>query len=546
MTDPKYRNALPPGATVGSYRIEKILGQGGFGITYLARDEKLERYVAVKEYFPTEFSRRESDGMVYPQSEDDEQVYAWGMERFLDEGKTLAKFKHPNIVRVIDYLEENNTAYILMEYEHGKDLQTILKEKKALSGEEILEIYLPLLDGLSLVHKAGFIHRDIKPANIFIREDGSPVLIDFGSARQGLATKTRTLTTLVSPGYAPFEQYNADGPGKQGPWTDIYALGASMYKSLFGRSPLDAVSRAEERVAGRDDPYMTAALMGEGHYPVRILEAIDMALAFLPEERPQTIGDWINFISESAPGTGTGFEDAETIKVAATVKQEPRKIKEETDYPHRLEEPGLKLAITKYIVIGMLTFWAYTSYMLCKNLAAFVAGFNSFHIDSRIKFLFSGIYAFTMLLVLSWIVPNVFMGHVLGETYILNIVLLSALLFYANTAAFVLWYMKQVKKLDIFLLDEQIKHQPGGEKGAREAKNAMITKWEGIDNHVVLFLVVSLPIIFSAYIGARLFFTSESQILVLALPVIIMFLGGIFHVWGTRLLVNTYNNTLVR
>ena len=213
---------------------------------------------------------------------------------------------------------------------------------------------------------------------------------------------------------------------------------------------------------------------------------------------------------------------------------------------HRLEEPGLKLAITKYIVIGMLTFWAYTSYMLCKNLAAFVAGFNSFHIDSRIKFLFSGIYAFTMLLVLSWIVPNVFMGHVLGETYILNIVLLSALLFYANTAAFVLWYMKQVKKLDIFLLDEQIKHQPGGEKGAREAKNAMITKWEGIDNHVVLFLVVSLPIIFSAYIGARLFFTSESQILVLALPVIIMFLGGIFHVWGTRLLVNTYNNTLVR
>ena len=545
MPDQKYRNALPPGARVGSYSIEKILGQGGFGITYLARDEKLERYVAVKEYFPTEFSRRESDGMVYPQSEDDEQVYAWGMERFLDEGKTLAKFKHPNIVRVIDYLEENNTAYILMEYEHGKDLHTILKEKKALSGEEILKIFLPLLDGLSLVHRAGFIHRDIKPANIFIREDGSPVLIDFGSARQGLATKTRTLTTLVSPGYAPFEQYNSDGPGKQGPWTDIYALGASMYKSLFGRSPLDAVSRAEERVAGRDDPFMKASAMDDGHYPVRILEAIDKALAFLPEERPQSIEDWMSLMS-AAVDKETVFADAETIKVASTVKQEPPQKTEEKDYPHRLEEPGLKLAITKYIVIGMLTFWAYTSYMLCKNLAAFVAGFSNFHIDGRIKFLFSGIYVLIMLLVLSWIVPNVFMGQVLGEAYLLKIVLLSALLFYANTAAFVLWYMKQIKKLDIFLLDEQIKHNAAGDKDVREAKNAMITKWEGIDNHVVLFLVISLPIIFSAYVGAKMFFSIESQAVILALPVIIMMLGGVFHVWGTRLLVNTYNNTLVR
>ena len=111
MSIQKYRNAIPIGEKIGSYRIEKILGQGGFGITYLARDEKLDRYLAIKEYFPTEFSKREESGAVFPQSGEDESVYEWGLERFLNEGKTLAKFKHPNIVRVIDYLEENNTAY---------------------------------------------------------------------------------------------------------------------------------------------------------------------------------------------------------------------------------------------------------------------------------------------------------------------------------------------------------------------------------------------------------------------------------------------------
>ena len=128
MTSQKYRNAIPIGEKIGAYRIENILGQGGFGITYLARDEKLDRYLAIKEYFPSEFSKREENGTVYPQSEGEEEIYEWGLERFLNEGKTLAKFKHPNIVRVIDYLEENNTAYIIMEYEHGNDLQNILKE----------------------------------------------------------------------------------------------------------------------------------------------------------------------------------------------------------------------------------------------------------------------------------------------------------------------------------------------------------------------------------------------------------------------------------
>lgn len=545
----KYRNAIPIGQKIGSYRIEKILGQGGFGITYLARDEKLDRYLAIKEYFPTEFSKREESGAVFPQSAEDDSVYEWGLERFLNEGKTLAKFKHPNIVRVIDYLEENNTAYIIMEYEHGDDLQNLLKGKKTLTCDEILNIFLPLLDGLSQVHKAGFIHRDIKPANIFIREDGSPVLIDFGSARQGLATKTKTLTTLVSPGYAPFEQYNADSNNKQGPWTDIYALGASMYRCLFGSSPLDAVARAEERVSGRNDPHMTAKYLGEGRYPVHILEAIDKALAFLPTDRPQSIDDWVSIIKSIESSSFTNEDYEETIKIESTIKQQVQNtndVPDESIPVSSYDDAGLKLAITKYVVIGMLSLWSYTSYTLCNKLGRFASSIGSINISSKPKYIFSGIYILIMLLVLSWVLPNVFMGYVLGKAYILKVVLISSLLFYANTLTFVLWTMKNIKLIDSFLLDEKAKQQKLNDEKIREAKNGMISKWETIDNHVILFLVLSLPIIFSPYICARLFYSEVSQYIVMALPVIVMILGGAFHIWGTRLLINTYNNTLIK
>ena len=424
-----------------------------------------------------------------------------------------------------------------------------LKGKKTLTCDEILKIFLPLLDGLSQVHKAGFIHRDIKPANIFIREDGSPVLIDFGSARQGLATKTKTLTTLVSPGYAPFEQYNADGTNKQGPWTDIYALGASMYKCLFGRSPLDAVSRAEERVSGRDDPYMSAMYLGVEHYPVQILEAIDKALAFLPNDRPQSIDDWVSIIKSGETSSLANEDYEETIKIETTVKQQVQDVKDISDKSvpaKRYDDARLKLAITKYVVIGMLTLWLYTSYTLCSKLGKFASSIGSIDISNKPKYIFSGIYILIILLVLSWILPNVFMGYVLGKAYILKVVLISSLLFYANTLAFVLWYMKNIKLIDTFLSDEEIKNQKLSDEKIKEAKNGMITKWEVIDNHVILFLVLSLPIIFSPFICARLFYSNVSQYVVLALPVIVMILGGVFHIWGTRLLINTYNNTLIK
>ena len=205
----------------------------------------------------------------------------------------MARFRHPNIVRVLSVFEANNTAYMVMEYEQGKSLEDALKFRRIEGESALLKILFPLLDGLALVHQAGFIHRDIKPDNIYLREDGVPVLLDFGSARQAVGVATRTLTTLVSPGYAPFEQYNATRDSdRQGPWTDIYSLGATLYRAVSGEGPPDAIVRANSALEGKADPLIPAVKLGEDTYSKPFLEAIDKALSFLPENRPQTVPDW--------------------------------------------------------------------------------------------------------------------------------------------------------------------------------------------------------------------------------------------------------------
>lgn len=211
-----HRNSLKPGYKLQWYEIKEILGQGGFGITYLAHDTNLDTEVAIKEYLPTELAVRDDNASVHPVSEAQQSDYSWGLERFISEARTLNRFNHPNIVRVLAVFEENNTGYLVMPYEQGESLQAILKRNKTLPESELLEILLPVIDGLEEVHAAGFIHRDIKPDNIFVRTNGSPVLLDFGSARQALGEVTRTLTSFVSPGYAPYEQYYSKSD-QQGP-----------------------------------------------------------------------------------------------------------------------------------------------------------------------------------------------------------------------------------------------------------------------------------------------------------------------------------------
>ncbi len=281
-------NSLVEGYSLHWYEIRQIIGQGGFGITYLAKDNNLHRQVAIKEFMPEDFATRESDSTVHPKNGEYKKLYDWGLQRFIDEARTLAKFNHPNIVRVLSVFEENNTAYMIMEYEQGRDLSSIYKEPARLSEEELLGIFIPVMDGLSLVHNAGFIHRDIKPANIYIRDNNTPLLLDFGSARQSIGDKTKTLTSLVTFGYAPFEQYN-EGSGKQGPWTDIYSLGASLYTAVTGNKPADALHRGGGFIDKGEDTYEPASIVARGEYSDNFLLAIDRALMFKIEDRPADI-----------------------------------------------------------------------------------------------------------------------------------------------------------------------------------------------------------------------------------------------------------------
>ncbi len=286
-----HRNSLQPGYKLQWYEIKEILGQGGFGITYLAYDKNLDEDVAIKEFLPIEVATREGDFSIHPLSESHKKNYEWGLDRFIKEARTLTKFKHPSIVRVRSVFKENNTAYMVMEYERGESLQEILTRRKKLDEAELINIIIPLLGGLEIVHETGFIHRDIKPANIFIRKDGSPLLLDFGSARQALGEETKTLTSLVSPGYAPFEQYYSKSD-EQGAFTDIYGLGATLYRAVTGVSPMDAVDRSKSILQNSTDSIVTASEIARGQYSERFLAAIDHAMKFKPEERPQTVSEW--------------------------------------------------------------------------------------------------------------------------------------------------------------------------------------------------------------------------------------------------------------
>ncbi len=291
---------LPAGTQVGTFELKSVLGAGGFGITYKGWDHRLERQVAVKEYLPADLAVRGDDSVsVLPRDPEKRGSYGYGLKRFLDEARTLARFHHPNIVRVLHFLEAHGTAYMVMDFEQGQPLGDHLRKLGApMSEHAIKDLGRLVLDGLKAVHAENFLHRDIKPQNIILRNDGRPVLLDFGAARQVMGEHTGTLTAIVTPGYGPLEQYSSEG--EQGPWTDLYALGGTLYRCMSGQAPTEATKRIAELARGLD-PLPAAAEVGKGRYSGAFLAAIDWMLALLPEDRPQSVTDLVPLFSEEAP-----------------------------------------------------------------------------------------------------------------------------------------------------------------------------------------------------------------------------------------------------
>jgi TPR repeat protein len=308
----RHLNALKTGQKLHWYEIRDILGQGGFGITYLAQDLNLGHEVAIKEYLPVDLSIRTKSGTVSPVSEEHHERYYWGLGRFLDEARTLGQFKHPNIVQVRNVFEANNTAYMVMEYELGETFQDILNRRKTISEADLKTILFPIVDGMKVVHAAGFIHRDIKPANIFLRVDGDPVLLDFGSARTSLEQGNQSLTSIFSRGYAPIEQYNTSDES-QGAWTDIYALGATMYRAVSGVPPTDAVDRSAAIAQIESDTYVSISEIANSEYSEDFLKAIDYALQFRQQDRPASIPEWIATFDRRNTSEREEFNDDSTL-----------------------------------------------------------------------------------------------------------------------------------------------------------------------------------------------------------------------------------------
>ena len=274
-------HALQPGTTLDEYRIEKLLGEGGFGLTYLAFDKHLDKQVAIKEYMPSDFAVRLDGTTILPKSEGSKADYEWGLQAFINEAKTLAKFDDINIVRVYRFFEANGTAYLVMEFCEGGCLSDRFSTEKPMTEAAVRDFLAPIMNGLQLVHDGGVLHRDIKPDNIMFRTDGTPILIDFGAARQAIGAKSRSITTIITPGYAPLEQYSAKG--NVGPWSDIYSLAAVAYACLTGEHPSDATNRVLD-----EDIKPLVSLLGSSNF----LKAINLALAVHVKDRPQTLTDW--------------------------------------------------------------------------------------------------------------------------------------------------------------------------------------------------------------------------------------------------------------
>jgi serine/threonine protein kinase len=275
---------LTRGTRLDEYEIEATLGGGGFSIAYLARNARMGR-VVIKEYLPGRIAERAPDGNVLPLQEQADQ-FNRGLKLFFQEAATLATLKHPNIVNVISFFRANGTACMVMEYEDGKNLQEYIRVRRGGLSEVFLRtVFPPLLDALQCIHSRGLLHLDIKPGNIHLRPGGRPLLLDFGAVHRFQHSRRKLPGRVSTPGFSPIEQHESGG--YVGPWTDLYAIGATMYTCIEGSPPPSAEQRRE------CDTLAPAAERFRGRYCAALLRTIDWALEVDPLLRPQSVGELI-------------------------------------------------------------------------------------------------------------------------------------------------------------------------------------------------------------------------------------------------------------
>ncbi|MBU0594522.1 MAG: serine/threonine-protein kinase [Pseudomonadota bacterium] len=281
MSSQQINQALSEGTQLLNYRIAKQLAGGGFSLVYLAYDET-GTPVAIKEYLPSGLALRDGGELVQATSVDNLNTFRYGMKCFFEEGRALAKIAHPNVVRVTNFFRANETVYMVMQYERGRTMQEHIQQNKGQIRESFIRrVFAQMLNGLREVHTHKLLHLDIKPANIYLRLDGSPVLLDFGAARQTLSSEKNKLSPMYTPGFAAPEQYK--NRERLGPWTDIYSVGASMFACMAGFAPQAADARME------DDKMTSATKLWPGDYSEQLLQLIDQCLELDYMKRPQSV-----------------------------------------------------------------------------------------------------------------------------------------------------------------------------------------------------------------------------------------------------------------
>jgi len=302
----KITNALPQGYLLHQYRIARTLGGGGFSIVYLAHDTRAGNPVVIKEYLPGKQATRRDGESVESLSAETATTFNTGMKRFLDEANALAKVQHPNIVRVTDFFRENNTVYMVMNYEEGKDLRWYIKRHHGRMSEKFIRTVFPqLLQGLRELHSHRLLHLDIKPANVYLRPGGSPLLLDFGAAQSAFVGERHAGPHTLTRGFAPIEQHTR---GHIGPWTDLYAIGATMWACMCGKAPPPANKRAEK------DRLKPAVRQFARRYSPQLLEAVDWCLQMDQMSRPQKVDDLLEFLDREPAAAGAAQPDSLTAR----------------------------------------------------------------------------------------------------------------------------------------------------------------------------------------------------------------------------------------